>query len=148
MFPCYSDKNIAASERDLLDRMISYLGNNPAVMNISGDKYILPADCSFLMSNASNLKPLINYGMYEVPVLLLSMHCFDKLPSVFLSMSFRFTGSFEINFYKLFLILDLAKGFMLIVKILYFLIMHVFQHTLQHLNKVVSSPYFSNFVKY
>ena len=64
LFSFFSGENIA-SESDLLDRMISYPCNNPAVLNISGDKYILPANCKFLMSNASNLKPLISHGMYE-----------------------------------------------------------------------------------
>jgi len=63
LLPFLSGENIAVSERDLLDQMISYPCDNPAELNISGDKYILPANCSFLMSNASNLKPLINHGM-------------------------------------------------------------------------------------
>jgi len=73
LLPFLSGENIAVSERDLLDRMISYPCDNPAELNISGDKYILPANCSFLMSNASNLKPLINHaqhnGLYNLLVL-------------------------------------------------------------------------------
>ena len=55
------------SEKDLMDRIISHPCDKPMVLNISGDKYILPADCSFLMSDATNLKPLVSYGMSEYP---------------------------------------------------------------------------------
>ena len=57
------------SEKSVLNRMISYPCDKPTVLNISGDKYILPANCNFLMSDASNLRPLVNYGMCDYIVL-------------------------------------------------------------------------------
>ena len=65
MLVLFSGENIAFSEEDLLDRVISYPHDKPTVMDISDNKYILPTSCSFLMSDASNLKPLISYGMYD-----------------------------------------------------------------------------------
>ncbi|KAL9950307.1 hypothetical protein ACROYT_G042787 [Oculina patagonica] len=66
-------ENVAANKKDLMERMISYPCDKPTVLHISEDKYILSANCSFLMSDASNLKPLVSFaqqnGLYDLLVL-------------------------------------------------------------------------------
>jgi len=56
-----TDKNLT-TEKDLLGRLICHLDDKPAVLSISGQQYILPERCSFLMSDASNLEPLLTHG--------------------------------------------------------------------------------------
>ena len=50
--------------------MICHHGDTPMLLNISGQKYVLPANCSFLLSDASNLSPLLDYGRSPVIVII------------------------------------------------------------------------------
>lgn len=71
--PLIIEGNFTGSEKCLLNRIICHPCNKPTVLNLSGERYILPADCNFLMSDAENLGPLVNYaqgsGGYKLLVL-------------------------------------------------------------------------------
>ncbi|KAK2549246.1 N(6)-adenine-specific methyltransferase METTL4 [Acropora cervicornis] len=59
--------------KNLFDHMICHHEDTPMLLNISGQKYVLPSNCSFLLSDASNLSPLLDYakqnGRYNLVVL-------------------------------------------------------------------------------
>ncbi|XP_067027648.1 N(6)-adenine-specific methyltransferase METTL4-like [Acropora muricata] len=59
--------------KNLFDHIICHHEDTPMLLNISGQKYVLPANCSFLLSDASNLNPLLDYakqnGLYNLVVL-------------------------------------------------------------------------------
>ena len=71
--------DFTASEKSLLNRIIYYPGSKPTVLNVSGEKYILPADCNFLMSDAQNLGPLVNYGQFNHDMLTLVNSVYNSL---------------------------------------------------------------------
>ena len=48
--------------KDVFGRMIFHLQDSPSLLNISGQDFVLPENCSFLLSDASNLNPLVVYG--------------------------------------------------------------------------------------
>lgn len=55
--------------KDVFGRMIFHLQDSPSLLNISGQDFVLPENCSFLLSDASNLNPLVVYakqnGLYD-----------------------------------------------------------------------------------
>ena len=57
-------------EKNLFDHMICHHEDTPMLLNISGQKYVLPANCSFLLSDASNLNPLLDYGRSPIIVII------------------------------------------------------------------------------
>ena len=60
-FVISTDKNLP-SEHNLFGHLISHLKEEPALLNICGQPYIIPPQCTFLMSDSSNLQPLIDHG--------------------------------------------------------------------------------------
>ena len=50
--------------------MICHHEDTPMLLNISGQKYVLPANCSFLLSDASNLSSLFDYGRSPVIIII------------------------------------------------------------------------------
>ena len=50
--------------------MICHHEDTPMLLNISGQKYVLPSNCSFLLSDASNLSPLLDYGTSPVIIII------------------------------------------------------------------------------
>ncbi|XP_068726855.1 N(6)-adenine-specific methyltransferase METTL4-like isoform X1 [Montipora capricornis] len=59
--------------KDLFGRMIFHPQDSPRLLNISGQDFVLPENCSFLLSDASNLSPLVVHaeqnGLYDLVVL-------------------------------------------------------------------------------
>ena len=60
-------------EKNLFDHMICHHEDTPVLLNISGQKYVLPANCSFLLSDASNLNPLLDYGRSPIIIYILTI---------------------------------------------------------------------------
>lgn len=61
-------------EKNLFDRMICHHEDTPLLWNISGHEYVLPANCSFLLSDASNLNPLLDYG--RSPIIIIDIYIY------------------------------------------------------------------------
>lgn len=58
--PC--DGSIHLDSSHVLDRIVSYNENHPRTICIGGEYYLLPRKCTFLMSDACRLDPLLKFA--------------------------------------------------------------------------------------
>ncbi|KAJ1190950.1 hypothetical protein NDU88_000268 [Pleurodeles waltl] len=69
LIPVLNEEPLSKSELDLLLHMMENSADCTRIIQLMGEKYLLPPKCSFLLSDISCMQPLLDYGKkYDVIV--------------------------------------------------------------------------------
>jgi len=60
---------------DVINRLVSYMVSVPTVASLDGHKFLLPARCRFLLSDISNITPLLSGMMCLMSFFLVLSLC-------------------------------------------------------------------------